>query len=420
MIENPKLIFFGDVTGAVYGKQALNHCVRCFARFDQVLGECNDELGDVDEDDCCQNPRYGYQDNNDTCKYCGPLVLSPWSRWSDCNVLCGDGVTLRHRKYFGIGNSEHRNPEANLEIRLNLVNYVCVCVCVCVCVFVAKGWSQWLAWSTCSVSCGGGGVRKRRRVCSDPPECHAACSGDSDETEACPTHMPCPVHGGWSGWSNWLPCSGSCISSMHDIIIPTKKRSRYCSNPAPSNDTVPPGNRCPGDNFQVEHCSEVPNCPVDGSWGAWSPARKCSVTCGEGLQLSTRICDLPAPKYGGRTCLGPSTRTTVCQNTCPVDGFWSGWSSWGECSSSCIPQGKPPTRTRHRSCSNPAPSSSPPGRGCQGDKRQIENCNHLPYCPGTPVCLSGWEPWSLCNPSCGETSSRSRRRYCKPDYSEYK
>uniref|UniRef100_A0A3Q3WMH8 Complement factor properdin n=1 Tax=Mola mola TaxID=94237 RepID=A0A3Q3WMH8_MOLML len=269
-------------------------CVRCFARFDQVLGECNDELGDVDEDDCCQNPRYGYQDNNDTCKYCGSVL-----------------------------------------------------------------------------------------------------------------------HGGWSGWSNWLPCSGSCISSMHDIIIPTKKRSRYCSNPAPSNDTVPPGNRCPGDNFQVEHCSEVPNCPVDGSWGAWSPARKCSVTCGEGLQLSTRICDLPAPKYGGRTCLGPSTRTTVCQNTCPVDGFWSGWSSWGECSSSCIPQGKPPTRTRHRSCSNPAPSSSPPGRGCQGDKRQIENCNHLPYCPVNGDWGS-WSPFSSCPVTCGVGLQVSTRKCDSP------
>ncbi len=71
-----------------------------------------------------------------------------------------------------------------------------------------------------------------------------------------------------------------------------------------------------------------------------------------------------------------------------VDGVWSGWSSWGECSSSCIPQGRTSIRTRHRSCSNPAPSSSPPGRDCHGDSRQVENCNHLPHCPGTPVCGS--------------------------------
>lgn len=75
-----------------------------------------------------------------------------------------------------------------------------------------------------------------------------------------------------------------------------------------------------------------------------------------------------------------------------VDGFWSGWSSWGECSSSCIPQGHAPVRTRRRSCSNPAPSSSPPGRRCEGVDRQTETCDHLPYCPGTPVCPSHLSP----------------------------
>lgn len=41
-------------------------------------------------------------------------------------------------------------------------------------------------------------------------------------------------------------------------------------------------------------------------------------------------------------------------------------------------------------------------------------------CVAVKGTWEGWEPWSLCNPSCGETSSRFRRRYCKPDYSEYK
>ena len=71
-----------------------------------------------------------------------------------------------------------------------------------------------------------------------------------------------------------------------------------------------------------------------------------------------------------------------------VDGFWSGWSSWGECSSSCIAQGRAPVRTRYRSCSNPPPSSRPPGKGCQGDNHQIDDCNHTPHCPGTPVSLN--------------------------------
>ncbi|XP_026179920.1 properdin-like isoform X2 [Mastacembelus armatus] len=263
---------------------------------------------------------------------------------------------------------------------------------------VAKGWGLWLAWSSCSVTCGEGGVRKRERICSSPPECLSACSGPSEERENCPTHT-CPVHGGWTSWSSWSQCSGSCIDDQHGKV-PSRVRNRSCSSPAPSSDTEPPGDRCPGDGIQVQDCSELPNCPVDGSWGAWSPPQPCSVTCGEGLQLSFRTCESPPPKYGGRFCDGMSTQASVCRSPCPVDGFWSGWSNWGECSSSCIPDGRVPVRTRQRSCSNPAPSSSPPGRGCQGDDSQTENCNHLPHC----TVDGGWGSWSdftPCSVTCG-------------------
>ena len=85
----------------------------------------------------------------------------------------------------------------------------------------------------------------------------------------CPSDFLClsppfclSVHGGWSGWSSWDECSGSCIDDQRDdVIVPSKVRYRSCSNPAPSNDTAPPGNGCPGDNSQIEFCSELPNCP---------------------------------------------------------------------------------------------------------------------------------------------------------------
>lgn len=60
---------------------------------------------------------------------------------------------------------------------------------------------------------------------------------------------------------------------------------------------------------------------MDGSWGAWSPPGKCSSSCGEGLQLSIRTCDHPAPKYGGRFCAGPSARSSVCQSPCPGNRY---------------------------------------------------------------------------------------------------
>uniref|UniRef100_UPI003AAC1D74 properdin-like n=1 Tax=Centroberyx gerrardi TaxID=166262 RepID=UPI003AAC1D74 len=177
------------------------------------------------------------------------------------------------------------------------------------------GWGPWQPWSSCSVSCGGGGVKRRERVCSSQPECRSTCSGSTEETESCSTHTACPVHGGWTSWSESAECSESCIQSG-GVAYPTRTRVRSCSSPAPSSHTVPPGNGCPGDGNRSEVCTELPNCPVDGGWGAWLPPGPCSASCGEGLQLSVRKCDSPAPKYGGRLCEGPNAQASVCHSTC--------------------------------------------------------------------------------------------------------
>lgn len=58
-----------------------------------------------------------------------------------------------------------------------------------------------------------------------------------------------------------------------------------------------------------------------------------------------------------------------------VDGNWSPWQPWGECSASCgIGE-----RTRVRFCNSPAPTNK--GRPCPGDSTQLSRCNIQP-CPG--------------------------------------
>uniref|UniRef100_H3CC18 Complement factor properdin n=1 Tax=Tetraodon nigroviridis TaxID=99883 RepID=H3CC18_TETNG len=382
--------------------------VRCFARF--IQGVCADELGEVEEDDCCQNPHYGHQDTDGQCRSCGSPVWSPWSSWSFCNVLCGQGVSQRTRTCFGIAQSECEDAENKLEVR------PCNGTCC-----DAKGWSSWQAWSSCSVSCGEGGVRTRRRTCSGPPECGAACTGPSEETEDCPTST-CPVHGGWSGWSGWSGCSGSCIAGQHETDQPSRTRHRSCSNPAPSGHTTPPGNRCPGDEVQRQDCSELPNCPVDGGWSPWTPFSACPVTCGVGLQLSDRKCNSPAAAHGGRPCPGEQRRSRLCQTNvhCPVDGAWSPWSEWSQCKS---PFGQRDVRCkqqrgsqkRRRECLYRAHNGSICSGELQSQTRACYDVNRC-YFKGS---WEGWEPWSLCQPPCGGTSRRSRKRICQPDYSGY-
>uniref|UniRef100_A0A3P9JS75 Complement factor properdin n=1 Tax=Oryzias latipes TaxID=8090 RepID=A0A3P9JS75_ORYLA len=380
-----------------------SECVRCFAAFNTTTGECSDELGEVDIDDCCHNPQYGYLTEEGECQFCGLNVWSPWSSWTLCNNLCGEGVRQRRRTCFGLKESGCANM--NDVLHIEPCNGTCCDV---------KAWDSWLPWSPCSVTCGGVGVRKRQRTCGSPPDCVEVCSGPSQETESCASNNACPVHGGWSSWSAWGQCSGTCIDDQRsDAVIPSRVRQRTCSNPAPSKDTIPKGDDCPGDAHQSQYCSELPNCPVNGNWGEWAQPGPCSVTCGEGLQLSMRKCDNPSPKYGGEYCKGTSSRTSVCQSPCPVHGIWSGWSNWGECSSSCHLESKPATKTRQRSCSNPSPSSNPPGQNCPDQNSQTERCNDLPVCP-VDGSWGSWSSFSPCPVTCGVGLQESIRRCDNP------
>ena len=55
-------------------------------------------------------------------------------------------------------------------------------------ILVDGAWTPWSAWSSCTVSCGGG-KQTRGRTCTDPSPAHggALCVGDENESKACNT-----------------------------------------------------------------------------------------------------------------------------------------------------------------------------------------------------------------------------------------
>ncbi|KAM4642152.1 hemicentin-1 [Discoglossus pictus] len=257
---------------------------------------------------------------------------------------------------------------------------------------VDGNWSEWSTWEDCSRTCGSG-KRSRIRTCNNPPaqEGGKSCDGRAVDVAMCNTAL-CPVDGAWSPWQAWGPCSKSCGKG-------TQTRVRLCNNPPPSFD----GSPCNGKDSQMQICSDKP-CPVDGKWSSWGSWTSCSLSCGGGVRQRTRKCSNPAPQHGGYKCEGDELENEICNSDlCPIHGNWGQWSSWGSCSRTC----NGGQMKRHRSCDNPAPSHQ--GRDCSGTDSEIQRCN-MELCP-----VNGnwgpWESWTRCSASCGG-GEQIRRRIC--------
>lgn len=59
---------------------------------------------------------------------------------------------------------------------------------------------------------------------------------------------------------------------------------------------------------------------VNGNYTSWSAWKECSATCGGGIQERSRTCTNPKPQNGGKDCmlLGPAAETQSCNSQpCP-------------------------------------------------------------------------------------------------------
>ena len=170
---------------------------------------------------------------------------------------------------------------------------------------------------------------------------------------------------GWAKWSSWGSCSVvGCGTGTHE-------RLRLCKE-----------SECPGPDRQTQNCTV--NCPLDGAWTVWSNWGSSSITCGNGQMLRTRTCTDPAPQYGGQQCSGSGKQSQNCIVNCPIDGAWTDWSIWSSCSSRCTVGTT--QRTRHRTCTDPAPEHG--GQECSGPDTETENCTES-HCSAS-VCFDSY------------------------------
>ncbi|XP_060604364.1 coadhesin-like isoform X2 [Ruditapes philippinarum] len=387
------------------------------------LGKQYHRLGCIDLKDCgsgdplligkrntisCINCCIGENCNTQPCNVQPQETCSSWENWTPCDVTCGSGKQSRQRQCVHSSQQtiknemktcnnqdctddkackdvyEHCNsPDVMGTLCSSSKMAVQFCAMTCGYCPVNGQWSQWSAWSGCTASCGSDAHRLRLRLCNNPEPKHNGtyCVGPDRELSSCATS--CPVDGSWSHWSTWSSCSHTCGNGI-------KNRHRTCSNPPPAHG----GKNCSGSAYDSTGCRDsVCALQVDGGWAAWSNWTQCSATCGVGKTSRFRTCSNPVPKNGGKACKNPAhfIESKSCgANDCPVDGDWSDWSPWHQCSVTCG-GGK---SFRSRSCSNPVPTNG--GKPCKNPASFIErkSCGEV-LCSVTASVTTSKAPTTL-------------------------
>ncbi|XP_069502497.1 SCO-spondin-like [Ambystoma mexicanum] len=331
------------------------------------------------------------------------------------------------------------------------------------------GWSSWTTWSSCTRTCNVG-TRRRYRSGTEPSAAFGGqdCEGSNVEIEFC-SLQPCRgTAGNWGPWSECsVPCGGGyknrtrssvvlrriefstcnlhpCAGEVPGVCKDGKVWKECAAGPAScadlssdgANRTCQPGCYCragdvllnnlcvaasdcpctedgamyaPGDvvqrdcnncsclSGQVSNCSHLPCNALDGGWSEWTPWSECSASCETGLQNRYRFCTDPLPSGTGSPCEGPDREDKICNiQPCSRNGNWSEWSPWTNCTKSCG-EGM---RTRVRSCNNPPPLGD--GDYCEGAGVEMEAC-HLRECPASNCSTIPGSVYSNCGPACPRT-----------------
>jgi hypothetical protein len=77
---------------------------------------------------------------------------------------------------------------------------------------------QWSQWSSCSNSCGPGGVQTRTRTVTQDATGQGKCDLSNEGRACMPTLPPCPVPCVVTLWSDWSPCGGTCAPSLRQRV----------------------------------------------------------------------------------------------------------------------------------------------------------------------------------------------------------
>jgi len=168
---------------------------------------------------------------------------------------------------------------------------------------------EWLEWSSCNVTCGGGIRTRSGTVLAGPRRGGKACPTDLNQSEECNTE-PCQISCSPMGtWSDWSACTSECGGGV-------QLRNRTVIEPSAS---VGP---C-GAEQEVRLCNLDPcpsTCIPMEPWSNWAA---CTALCGTGLQMRSRT---TTPSSSAGPPCGPLQELRECDTgiTCPTNIAASG------------------------------------------------------------------------------------------------
>ncbi|XP_064595333.1 semaphorin-5A-like [Liolophura sinensis] len=327
-----------------------------------------------------------------------------WSHWSSCSRTCGTAIQSRQR-WCGNPPPAHGGricvgPERD-EI-------YCVGNSPCPEEPVHGNWSSWSAWSQCTARCNGG-IQTRRRICDRTRRGGKTqqCVGNQKEWRMCNPHS-CDVLKKTTHWSPWVQTNKTKGGFF-------EQRFRFvCRASVPKPDMMKSSFMKTDVRFCFDdgsgcHDSDLPLVDnVDGSWSDWSDWNDCDQPCDGGLQWRRRQCDNPTASGDGQECQGHAVEARHCnQHSC--QGIWSCWSELSSCSVSCG-QG---VQKRTRLCQS-SHSQSNFSKGCPGQSQETVVCEN-PNCPVADAPIHGAGEWSHWSP-CTRDHVQYRHRYkpCHP------
>ena len=244
------------------------------------------------------------------------------------------------------------------------------------------GWSDFGDWSECSEYCEGG-TQTRTRTCTNPAPANegAECEGDAEETRECNTG-PCPTYDMIVVCMDYLTIYLDGVEvfseategmTYGEVKVPgsTKVIGLKCEDVASTGDYGMIG------KVGLETDEEKVITATDMSWRCSSEEESGWNSDGftEGDKWTT-------PRdLGDSIFTSPEMRniwsnsesgTAYCRkkiNFGQLNGGWSDYGDWSECSAKCGGG----SQTRTKTCTNPAPAKG--GADCVGDAEETRECN---------------------------------------------